>query len=181
MIKLVFPFLFFTIFLQSQNFVAQERSITEGYKNGELIVIGGGKVGNEIMQEFRNLAGGDSAKIVVIPTAFVLNNEIDTLRIIANFEKHGFTDITILHTTDTVEANKDDFIKPIKAATGIYFTGGRQWRIADGFLNTKAHDEMFKLLDRGGVIAGTSAGATNSRFLFGQRRFKKQSNYDGRS
>ena len=38
--------------------------------------------------------------------------------------------------------------------------GGRQWRIADGFLNTKAHDEMFKLLDRGGVIAGSSAGAT---------------------
>lgn len=160
MIKLVFSFLFFIIFLQSNNMVAQENYITEGYKNGTLIVIGGGKVGNEIMKEFLNLAGGDSAKIVLIPTASVLNNEIDSLRLKANFEKHGFKNITILHTSDTTEANKDDFIRPIKEATGIFFTGGRQWRIADGFLNTKAHEEMFNLLDRGGVIAGSSAGAT---------------------
>jgi len=140
--------------------MAQESNITEGYKNGTLIVIGGGKPGDVIMKEFRHLAGGDSAKIVVIPTAYVINNEIDSLRLKASFEKYGFTDITILHTSDPAEANKDDFIKPIKEATGIFFTGGRQWRIADAFLNTKAHDEMFKLLDRGGVIAGSSAGAT---------------------
>ena len=160
MIRLALPLLFFTIFLQSLHSMAQESNITEGYKNGTLIVIGGGKSGDVIMKEFRHLAGGDSAKIVVIPTAYVINNEIDSLRLKASFEKYGFTDITILHTSDPAEANKDDFIKPIKEATGIFFTGGRQWRIADAFLNTKAHDEMFKLLDRGGVIAGSSAGAT---------------------
>jgi len=160
MTRLVLIFLFFTLSLQSKHIVAQDNSITQGYENGALIVIGGGKVGDDIMNEFRNLAGGDSAKIIVIPTAYVLNSEIDTVRLKANFEKHGFTDITILHTSDTSEANRDDFIKPIKEASGIYFMGGRQWRIADGFLNTKAHDEMFKLLDRGGVIAGSSAGAT---------------------
>ena len=160
MIRLALPLLFFTIFLQSLHSMAQESNITEGYKNGTLIVIGGGKPGDVIMKEFRHLAGGDSAKIVVIPTAYVINNEIDSLRLKASFEKYGFTDITILHTNDPAEANKDDFIKPIKEATGIFFTGGRQWRIADAFLNTKAHDEMFKLLDRGGVIAGSSAGAT---------------------
>ena len=158
--KLVLILLLFTILLQSKPLIAQENNITQGYKNGSLIVIGGGKVGADIMNEFRKLSGGDSAKIIVIPTAYVLNNEIDTLGLKAIFEKHGFTHITILHTSDTAEANKDDFIKPIKEATGIYFMGGRQWRIADGFLNTRAHDEMFKLLDRGGVIAGSSAGAT---------------------
>ncbi len=160
MTKLVLQFLFFIIFLQSKHIVAQKSSITEGYKNGTLIVIGGGKVSTDIMKEFRNHAGGDSAKIVVIPTANVINNKIDSLRLKASFEKHGFTDITILHTSDPSVADKDDFIKPIREATGIFFTGGRQWRIADGFLSTKAHDEMFKLLDRGGVIAGSSAGAT---------------------
>jgi cyanophycinase len=140
--------------------LAQEAAITEGYKKGSLIVIGGGQVGEDIMSEFRNLAGGDAAKIVVIPTAFVTNNQIDSLRLKSIFEKNGFTDISILHTTDKAVANTEHFIKPIKEATGIYFMGGRQWRIADGFLNTKAHDEMFKLLDRGGVIAGSSAGAT---------------------
>ncbi|WP_109302722.1 cyanophycinase [Aquimarina sp. AU474] len=158
--RFVFIFLFLALTLQSIHVKAQENNITQGYKNGTLILIGGGKAGKQIMGKFKELAGGDSAKIVVIPTAYVLNNEIDSLRLRASFEKHGFTNITILHTSDTAEANKDDFIKPIKEATGIFFTGGRQWRIADGFLNTKAHDEMFKLLDRGGVIAGSSAGAT---------------------
>jgi cyanophycinase len=160
MTRLILLLLFFTIFIQSKGSVAQESNITAGYKNGSLIVIGGGHVPDDIMRKFRNLAGGDSAKIVVIPTANVLNNKIDTLSLKAYFEKHGFMDITILHTSDTSEANKNHFIQPIKEATGIYFMGGRQWRIADGFLNTKAHDEMFKLLDRGGVIAGSSAGAT---------------------
>ncbi len=47
-----------------------------------------------------------------------------------------------------------------EAATAVFFAGGRQWKIAEGFLNTQAHKEMFKLLDRGGEIAGSSAGAT---------------------
>jgi cyanophycinase len=43
---------------------------------------------------------------------------------------------------------------------GIWFSGGRQWRHADSYLHTKTHKAFFDLLDRGGVIAGSSAGAT---------------------
>lgn len=135
-------------------------SQTKGYKNGSLIVIGGGRMTDDIIKEFYDLSGGASAKIVVIPTANVINNRIDSARIIATFKRFGFTNITIMHTSNPKEANKESFIKPLKEATGIFFSGGRQWRISDGFLNTKAHKEMFKLLDRGGVIAGSSAGAT---------------------
>ncbi len=143
---------------------AQEKSIqTAGYKNGKLIVIGGGKPSLEVMESFRTLAGGDNAKIVVIPTAAVTTKTLDPQMVAgikAMFRQFGMENITILHTDDPKEANKVDFIKPIQEATGLFFTGGRQWRIADGFLHTKAHEEMFKLLDRGGVIAGSSAGAT---------------------
>ena len=123
------------------------------------MVIGGGAYTDLLMSEFKKYAGGDSAKIVVIPTA---NEEkyIDNEEILADFKKHGFNKVTILHTRDTATANTEEFVRPIKSATGIFFTGGRQWRIADGFLHTLAHREMFKLLDRGGVIAGSSAGAT---------------------
>ena len=158
--RLISILFFFASLLPLQPILAQDNWDTQGYKNGTLIVIGGGKVGDEIMNEFYNLAGGTEAKLIVIPTANVSNNQIDTLSLKAIFEKNGFTDITILHSNDTAQANKEDFIQPIKEATAIYFMGGRQWRIVDGFLNTKAHDEMFRLLDRGGVIAGSSAGAT---------------------
>lgn len=160
MTRLILTLLLLTIIILPKSTVAQEKNVTTGNKKGSLIVIGGGSVPDGIMKEFLYLAGGDSAKIVVIPTANVVNNEIDTLNLKSYFEKHGFTGITILHTSDTAEANTNAFIQPIKEATGIYFMGGRQWRIADGFLNTKAHSEMFQLLDRGGVIAGSSAGAT---------------------
>ncbi|MEE9374118.1 MAG: cyanophycinase [Saprospiraceae bacterium] len=155
---------FFTILFISVIWIlevsAQKSHITTGYHSGSLIVIGGGRLGDEIMNEFKVLAGGDAAKIVIIPTANVIDDKIDTARVKARFERHGFTDITIMHTSDPAVANTDNFIKPLKDATGIFFSGGRQWRIADGFLNTKAQDEMYKLLDRGGVIAGSSAGAT---------------------
>lgn len=161
MLRHVLSLLFFIVFLLPKDCIAQEEKITTGNKNGTLIAIGGGTIGDtDIMKEFRDLAGGDSAKIVVIPTAFVRNNKIDTTLLKTNFTKYGIPDFTILHTGDSAVANTDDFVKPIKEATGIFFTGGRHWRIADSYLNTKVHEELFKLLDRGGVIAGTSAGAT---------------------
>ncbi|RAJ13187.1 cyanophycinase [Olleya aquimaris] len=159
MLKISFVF-FITLLLPIVS-IAQENKITTGNENGTLIAIGGGDIGHtNIMKEFRKLAGGDSAKIVVIPTAFVRNNEIDTLLLKRNFKEYGIPNFTVLHTNDSIEVNTDDFVKPIKEATGIYFTGGRHWRIADSYLNTKVHKELLKLLDRGGVIAGSSAGAT---------------------
>lgn len=161
MLRLSIQFLLFAIFLLPIENIAQENKITTGNKNGTLIAIGGGEIGHtSIMKEFRELAGGDAAKIVVIPTAFVRNNEIDTLLLKRNFKEYGIPNFTILHTSDSIEANTDDFVKPIREATGIYFTGGRHWRISDSYLNTKVHEELLKLLDRGGVIAGSSAGAT---------------------
>lgn len=144
---------------------AQNRlnSTTHGPEKGTLIAIGGGGDDLLILKEFRKYAGGDSAKIVVIPTASTdeyLHKDSSYSHIKRNFELAGIEDITILHTRDTSLANDEQFIAPLKTATGIFFTGGRQWRIADGFLHTRAHEEMFKLLDRGGVIAGSSAGAT---------------------
>ena len=152
--------LFWTNILQSQ---ISPSSLTQGYRNGTIIGIGGGEDDDLVIKEFKKYAGGDSAKIVVIPTAFpqeYLQQDSAFFYIKNWFEKYGFYDVTILHTNNSEDANNDDFIEPIKTAAGIFFTGGRQWRIADSFLNTKAHEEMFKLLDRGGVIAGSSAGAT---------------------
>lgn len=136
---------------------------TTGPENGTLIVIGGGRLDEAIYERFYQEAGGDTARIVVIPTALddeFLERDSALIQLRQLFESHGFKDVTLLHTRDTAQANEEDFIAPLKAATGIYFMGGRQWRIADGFLNTRAHQEMKNLLARGGVIAGSSAGAT---------------------
>jgi cyanophycinase len=65
-----------------------------------------------------------------------------------------------LHTRDPREADREAFTAPIAKAGGVWFPGGRQWRLADSYLNTRTHRELVNLLKRGGVIGGSSAGAT---------------------
>ncbi len=142
----------------SKNLKANE---TIGPEKGTLIITGDAIYGVS-QDKFLELIGGADAPIIVIPTAGsseVLSDEF-LEKYKQRFIKSGFTNVTVLHTRDPKEANTDEFIEPIKNAVGVIFGGGRQWRHADSYLNTKTHDEFIKLLDRGGVIAGGSAGAT---------------------
>ncbi len=134
---------------------------TRGPSNGKLLIIGGA-AGDFFYEKFMELAGGPDAPIVVIPTA--LTSEIlepsDLERFRNSFIRRGFKNVTVLHTRDRKVANSAAFYEPLKSASGIWFSGGRQWRHADSYLDTKTHKAFFDLLDRGGVIAGSSAGAT---------------------
>jgi cyanophycinase len=137
------------------------KNTTTGPEKGAFLIVGGGKVGPEIWSKFIELAGGKAANIVIIPTAgddSIINAGKSSEKAILT--SLGVQSITILHSRDPKEANTAKFVEPLKKATGIWFVGGRQWKIADAYLNTKAHQEFNSLLERGGVIAGTSAGAT---------------------
>jgi len=136
---------------------------TLGPKNGSLVIVGGSLSDSNIYAKFLELAGGPDAPIVIIPTAgtdeqLFVNKGIE--RIKQRFADHNFNNITVLHTRDSAEANTKAFVGPITNAKGVWFTGGRQWRIADSYLHTLTHRELFNLLDRGGVIGGSSAGAS---------------------
>ncbi|MEZ5038936.1 MAG: cyanophycinase [Saprospiraceae bacterium] len=136
---------------------------TRGPANGSLIVIGGGRLDVEIYEKFKELAGGEAAKIVIIPSAsedrFILRDDYND-QVKQPFEKVGIKDITVLHTRDPKEADSEAFVKPLQEATGVWFVGGRQWRLVDAYAGTRTFDELQQVLARNGVIAGTSAGAT---------------------
>jgi cyanophycinase len=125
-----------------------------GPPHGSLVIIGGGKIGPEIMQRFTALAGGPDAPVVVIPTASEQEQPPATYRL------DGFRQVTVLHTRDRKVADSEAFVAPLRKARGVFFPGGRQWRLADAYLGTLTEKELHALLDRGGVIGGTSAGAT---------------------
>ncbi len=132
-----------------------------GPENGTLLIIGG-SAQDIFYTKFQELVGGPDASIVIIPTA--ATSDTITAEIKENFKQRfldrGFNNVTVLHTRNPEESNTDAFVQPIRKAKGIWFSGGRQWRHADSYLNTLAHEEFSNLLDRGGVIAGSSAGAT---------------------
>ena len=131
-----------------------------GPANGSLIVAGGALSDPAVFARFVDLAGGPSAPIVIIPTAGGAEEYDQYFRGRRPFEAAGARDITILHTTDPEVANTDAFVEPLLDARGVWFTGGRQWRLADSYLDTRVHDALWAVLDRGGVIGGSSAGAS---------------------
>ena len=143
---------------------------TEGPKRGTLLIAGGGgKQSAAIFRKFVDLAGGSGAKIVIVPTAISSDPKYDYQNPgVARFARDTLKlkHVTVLHTHDRKQADTREFVQPLKTADGVWFTGGRQWRIADSYLGTRAEKEFHKVLKRGGVIGGSSAGASiQSDFL----------------
>ena len=131
-----------------------------GPANGTLIVAGGSLSDPAVFARFVELAGGPSAPIVIIPTAGGGDDYDQFFGGRRPFERAGARHITILHTNNPEVANTDAFVEPLLEARGVWFTGGRQWRLADAYLDTKVHDALWGVLERGGVIGGSSAGAS---------------------
>jgi cyanophycinase len=139
---------------------------TVGVGKGWLIIHGGGEVSDELKQRFVALAGGRDANIVFIPTA-LSDEEIGKAGF---FRGHGRgllgswginpDHVTMLHTRDKAVANSEYFIETLRNASGVVISGGRQWRLADAYLDTAVERGIKELVARGGVVFGTSAGAT---------------------
>ncbi|MBX6364291.1 MAG: cyanophycinase [Gemmatimonadetes bacterium] len=131
-----------------------------GPKRGTLLVVGGGLLGNEILSRFVELAGGPDARIVVLPGA----GDEDTFPADwSGFQplwRAGARNLTIVHTRDRRVADSEEFVAPLREARGVWIPGGRQWRLADAYLGTRTQREIQAVLERGGVVGGTSAGAT---------------------
>jgi cyanophycinase len=136
-------------------------------ENGTLVIVGGGGMPKGLMDRFVELAGGvDNARLVYVPCS-----ERETLpdrqRTVESWQRMGVKHATFIHTKDRIRANSDqDFLTPLKDATGIWFGGGRQWNLADSYYGTKAHQLMKAVVRRGGVVGGSSAGASiQARYL----------------
>jgi len=131
-----------------------------GPTNGSVVVVGGGAIGPEIYQRFIELAGGPDAPIVVVPTAGGDSVYPADWVGIRGLQQAGATRVSVLHTINRKEADSEAFIASLKAARGVWFPGGRQWHLVDSYLGTRTEAEFRAVLARGGVIGGTSAGAS---------------------
>jgi cyanophycinase len=139
-----------------------------GPAKGTLVIVGGGDDrGTGIMETFVNRAGGLGAKIVVVPTANGNKTEDGQIKVYQEDEVVGpwkrglgLENVRMLHTHDRNVADSEAFVEALREADGVWFTGGRQWHLVDSYGGTLTEREFHKVLERGGVIGGTSAGAT---------------------
>jgi cyanophycinase len=134
-------------------------SVSAGPKAGSLVIDGGGQ-NAESIRRFVTLAGGPRAQFVLIPTADE-DDSLDLQKIGESFAKEfQVENLTVLHTRDRVAANSEEFVAPLKTANAVWFGGGRQWRLVDAYMGTRTQREIEGVLARGGVVGGSSAGAT---------------------
>ncbi len=121
-------------------------------------------------------AGGEGARIVVIPTAFSdeeIARDPEFNKVRKRFEKLGFSTIHILHTRDPEVANQPTFTKPLEEGMAVIILGGKTQRITDAYAGTRTYAALKALLDRGGIIAGVSAGSgVQASYLFEDKLVK---------
>jgi cyanophycinase len=128
-------------------------------ERGTLFIVGGGTLTDALVSRFVELAGGREARIVVVPTAAEPDG-VSERREVGQFREAGAGHVELLHARDREESGTEEFLRPLREATAVWFTGGRQWRLVDRYEGTPFVGACRELLARGGVIGGSSAGAT---------------------
>ncbi|MCS7054508.1 MAG: cyanophycinase [Ignavibacterium sp.] len=140
-------FLLIILFLIVSNSLAQNK--------GHLVIIGGVHT-TETSKKFVELAGGNNAKIIIIPNAGsnpIKNSELHK----KEFEELGAKADYLLFTRETADA--DSNIKKMNWANAVYFLGGDQSDLTRDMLGTKLLQKVYDIYNNGGVVGGSSAGA----------------------
>jgi len=132
-------------------------------RNGHLVIIGGGEDrqhDKRILARFVALSGGSDANILVITAASQVAGEMWEVydKVFADL---GAKRRTHLGLTSRQDANSEEFVRKVEAATGIFMTGGDQKRLLALIGGTELDSAMHVALKlRGVCIGGTSAGAS---------------------
>jgi cyanophycinase len=134
-------------------------ALRTGVEKGTLVIVGGGSLPDLVHRRFLELAGGAKGKLVVIPTAYPKADNLDQLKGYAWWKSQPLGSVVFLHTRNRDQANDPDFVKPLTEATAVWFSGGDQSLLTAAYRGTAVERELHKLLARGCVIGGTSAGA----------------------
>jgi len=124
---------------------------------GPLVIIGGGERPGYLMERIVELAGGDDCRMVVLPMAS--SSPVDTGRSHSRqLSDAGCPDVSFV-PFDSMTADHDSIVSALDGATGIFFSGGSQSRLAGHMRGTRLLDRVREIHREGGVLAGTSAGA----------------------
>lgn len=127
-----------------------------------LLIIGGAedKVGRvTILRRFVRLGGGRKAKLVVIPTASSVADEVVEVYSTV-FNRLGCHDVTAVNPANRAASSDPALVEIIDNATGIFLSGGNQLKLSQLIVGTPLGAAILRAYERGAVIAGTSAGAS---------------------
>lgn len=127
---------------------------------GKLIIIGGKEDKEKDKAILKYVAQGvGEGKLCIVSVASSVSEELWELY------QEVFTDLGVKHLThlDVVhrkEAVDHNALEAIEGSTAIFFTGGDQLKITSELGGTVVLEKILDIYNNGGIIAGTSAGAS---------------------
>jgi cyanophycinase len=134
--------------------------VADGQQRGWIVPIGGAEEKDnapQILKRFITISGGDSADIVVIPTASQQRSTGPRYERI--FSELGAARVTALDFDTRRDCEEPGRLERLQQATGVFFTGGNQLRLSTLLGGTPVAKAIRRLNAAGVTVAGTSAGA----------------------
>ncbi len=140
-------------------------------RSGHLVIIGGGLRANNahVFEKIIEYAGGaQNARFVVLPTASVMTQDAEDF--CHYLTRYGVaadrSEVLHVNLNNAATATREaSILEKVRNATGVYLAGGDQRRLVRLLTEEDGSDtpllaEIRKVHERGGVIAGSSAGAS---------------------
>lgn len=132
------------------------------HRNDRTLIIIGGKEDRSadkvILREVARRVG--SGKLVVSTVAMKNNPNELFEQYEQAFRSLGVKHLFKLEITEREEATRDSKVRILDDAVGVFFTGGDQIKITSQIGDTPIFRRIQEIYEAGGVIAGTSAGAS---------------------
>lgn len=129
-------------------------------KNGKLIIIGGREDREESFEVLREVATrvGDG-RLCIVSVASSFGDEMweEYSRVFKSLGVKKLSHLDVVHRTEAIDQKA---LKAVKDAEAVFFTGGDQLKITSELGGTQVADRIMEIFEEGGVIAGTSAGAS---------------------
>jgi cyanophycinase len=122
---------------------------------GHLVIVGGVQT-KDIMAKFVELAGGENARIIIIPNAGSNPAYWSEVQV-KEFAELGAKADYLLFSRET--ADEDSNLKKMDWANAVFFLGGDQSDLTRDMLGTKLLNKVYDIYNNGGVVGGSSAGA----------------------
>ncbi|MDB5506812.1 MAG: cyanophycinase [Devosia sp.] len=140
--------------------MSERKEKSPAHKQGTLIIIGGHEDHDGeriILKEVASLVANGR---LVLATVASHSPEGYLEKYQATFAELGISDVRELYIEDRSEAAHADKLEGLKDVNAVFFSGGDQLRITSQIGGTPVYDRIRQIFDAGGIIAGTSAGAS---------------------
>lgn len=129
-------------------------------KHGKLIIIGGKEDREQNKQILSEVAKGvGNGKLCIVSVASTVGDELWEIyrEVFKELGVKHLSHLDVYHRTESVDQKA---LKAVKDADAIFFTGGDQLKITSELGGTIVLDRIMEIYHQGGIIAGTSAGAS---------------------